>query len=206
MRFLQWLTGFAGLMIVSFPVAAQQRVAPISLPSHQSQMTLASLLVPATITWLELDRSVQSARVVEASWSRGVMATLADRVAADGTRYIQLPLVRIYDARGNRLKLADDITDPRVAADRIQQALARMEVDEAAPTLAEDMGVLQTGLDAGAAMPPARAYVIDYWADWCRTSGPFHAALDSWQASVQAQDVVVIKAAADFGRQSIARQ
>jgi hypothetical protein len=177
-------------------------MAPSAMAETPSKaLQLASLSIPATITWQDMDTAVASQpRVLEASWSRAVMSTLADNVAQDGTRYLQLPLVRIYDAKGNRLKLPADITDPAVAPERIEQALSRMEVDEDAPTLAEDVGLLRTDFDAASDLPQARAYVIDYWAEWCRTSAPFHTALNTWQSSANAKDVVLIRAGADFGR------
>jgi hypothetical protein len=200
MRLSSCAISVAGLAFFSHVSAA-----PPQAGRPAQQIELASLFPQATITWQDMTyRAVPHSRVLAASWSRDVMASLADNVAEDGTRYLQLPLVRLYDSKGRRLKLAADITDPAVTPERLEQALARMEVDESAPLLADDIGVLQTDFDADSDLPPARAYVIDYWAEWCRTSAPFHKALDSWQSSPTAQDVVLIRAGADFGRRKTA--
>jgi hypothetical protein len=193
------------IMAVSHSALGKSKPVPsaIAWNDHQAvhKVSLTYLVPAPQITWQDVDYESRSqGKSLTASWSRTVMPTLADHQTPDGTRYLQLPLVRLYDSQGNRLKLREDITDPKVASDRLGEALGRMEVDEDAPTLANDMALLDTGFDPAKDLPKAKAYLIDYWAEWCKVNAPFQAALDNWQATMQAQGIVVIKAGADFGQ------
>jgi hypothetical protein len=91
-----------------------------------------------------------------------------------------------------------DVTNPRVAASRLNEAISRMEIDEDADSLSDDIAMLKLE-NAARQLPEASAYIIDYSADWCHTSGPFHAALEDWHNSVQANGIILVKARADFG-------
>jgi hypothetical protein len=143
------------------------------------------------------------APVVElsANWGRDVMPTLADKKAADGTVYMELPLIRIYNAKGQRLRLPNNVTSPQYTAAGLNYAIVTMEVDDTASDLEEDLALLETATGESFAdtseLPSAEFYVVDYSAEWCRTSKPFEAALDNWQRSVR--NVVLIRAVANFG-------
>jgi hypothetical protein len=143
------------------------------------------------------------APVVElsANWGRNVMPTLADKKSADGTVYMELPLIRIYNAQGQRLRLPDNVTSPRYTAAGLNSAIATMEIDATASDLSADLALLETATGESFAdtseLPPAEFYVVDYSAEWCRTSKPFEAALENWHRS--ARNVVLIRAHANFG-------
>jgi hypothetical protein len=208
MRLVRMFTGLVCVAMATAAVTAPELQAAENTGDLQTvstataQIDLARLMMAPSISWQELTQSTP-ARLVRASWSRTIMPELADQIAPDGTRYLQLPVVRIYDANGHRLKLRGDVTNPQVSAARLTEALTRMEIDEEAPSLVEELALLniegRTDFDAND-LPQGQAYVIDYGADWCRTSGPFHAALADWHGQAQAQGVVVIKADADFGQ------
>jgi hypothetical protein len=189
------------IVLMIFPAAP---AVAQSLPATMAAIDLSRLAPNPSVSWLVLNETSERS-VIKASWSRQVMPSLADQTTADGERYLQLPLVRVYDSRGRRLKLRSDATDPRVAAYRLNEAIARMEIDTDAVGLQDDIAQLKLE-GAAAQLPEATAYVIDYSADWCHTSGPFQEALDDWHRVAAAEGIVVIKAHADFGRtQTVSR-
>jgi hypothetical protein len=169
-------------------------------------LALLCTVLPAKASFAQDYKAVIGAPVVElaANWGRDVMPSLADKRAEDGTVYMELPLVRVYNAQGQRLKLPASVTTPRYTAAELNAAIYTMEVDEDASSLSEDLALLEdaTGASFGAtsALPSAQAYVVNYGAEWCRTSKPFDAALLDWQKT--ARDVVVIRANANFGTSS----
>ncbi len=189
MRFVRESLGLLAFSFSSLSVAADlQSGAPITIE-------LASLTPSPRVTWRNQEQSRNPAQLVEASWSRSIMPNLAEKIAEDGTHFVQLPVVRVYDSKGRRLKVRADVTDPQLAARRLNEAIARNEIDEQAAEFGDalDQLALRTPV------PDGQVYVVDYGAAWCPGSQPMHTALQDWQQRSAANGVVLIQAVADFG-------
>ncbi len=162
-------------------------------PDSSDRILLASLTPSPRVTWQ--DQEVSTSQVIAASWSRRIMPNLAERVAADGTHFVQLPVVRVYDSKGRRLKVRADVTDPELAARRLNEAIARNEIDEQATEFGDELDQLALRTH----VPDGQVYVVDYGAEWCPGSKPMQTALQDWQQRAATNGVVVIQAIADFG-------
>ncbi len=169
-------------------------------------LALLCAILSSKASFARDDKAIIGAPVVElsANWGRDLMPSLADKRTDDGTAFLELPLIRVYNAQGQRLKVANTVTTPRYTASELNSAIAVMEIDKDSASLTEDLAVLEdaTGASFGdtSALPAAQFYIVNYGAEWCRTSKPFDAAFQEWQQT--ARDVVVIRAKANFGTTS----